>query len=88
MKRHQRFKPYIRRQRPSDKAEDLRTALRLGILPELSPKTYVLVQRGCPGVLAVGLSRREVQRSILSVTMKQKTFRRWQMDIKRRSQGR
>lgn len=59
--------PYIRRQKPSDKADDLRTAIRLSAFNLQNRKGWGMVQHGFRGpVLAVAGSKRELLESPLS----------------------
>lgn len=86
MKKRDKFHPYIRRMRPTDRADDLRTAMRLAFYSGRTT-AFVLVQRGFPhSVLAVGKSRRDIQQSILVVMMGRKKFKQWARDVKHKAQ--
>lgn len=85
-----KFKPYIRRMKGTETADDFRTSLRLSLLSELrhKRKVYVMVQRGFPNkAISVGLSKRDIKRHILVVACGKKTFNEWSNDTKKYAQG-
>jgi len=92
--KHRRLKPYIRRMKNSDKARDLRTAIRLEffkLMREVEGKKrwgYVLVQHGAGGVIAVAKSKAAVKDSIVVVGLGMKRFKAWQREVKRSARKR
>lgn len=75
------LKPYIRVARTSDfdgaKANDLRTAMMMGIIESEGHKAYVLVQRGSSGIITIARSRRELKKQIVPVAVGKMTFKEW-----------
>lgn len=74
------YKPYIRRITNKDRQNtncDFRTFLRLSF-PEMK---YVMVQRGCNNILAVGVSKQDLKTNIL-VVRSNKGFNMWANRIK------
>lgn len=75
------LKPYIRKARKDDfngaKANDLRTAILMGIIEAEGHKAYVLVQRGTRGIISIARSRRELEKSIILVALKKMKFNQW-----------
>ena len=75
------LKPYIRKARKTDfngaKANDLRTAIMMGIIEDEGHKAYVLVQRGTKGIVLIARSRRELEKLPIAVALKKMTFKQW-----------
>lgn len=86
--KHKKYRPYVRRLKPSDKADDFRTALRLAFYREVGWKGWVIAQHGFPGVVtAVDRSKRDLMRSPFVVYLGKKTFRQWARDFQRHAAG-
>lgn len=90
-KRHKKnlYRPYVRRMKTSDTAEDWTTALRLATF-QLTGGGYVLKQRGFKRfTMSVGASRQSVMESIAAVGWTpgstSKLFRAWSIRIRNRS---
>lgn len=82
--KHKKFRPYVRRLKPSDKADDFRTAVRLAVYREAGWTGWVMVQHGFPGrVMGVERSKRDLMRSPLPVLVGAKTFKQWARDAQR-----
>lgn len=76
--KHKKYRPYIRRLKPSDKADDFRTAVRLALYRQVGWSGWVMAQYGFPGVvIAVDRNRRDLMRSPLAVWVGDKTFKQW-----------
>lgn len=78
------LKPYIRKARKDDfngaKANDLRTAILMGIIEAEGHKAYVLVQRGTRGtrgIISIARSRRELEKLPALVALKKMRFKQW-----------
>ncbi|WP_028492741.1 hypothetical protein [Thioalkalivibrio sp. ALE19] len=72
---HKRYRPYIRRQHPSDRADDFSTAMRLALYLNQGWKGWVLVQHGVRGkVLAIAGTQEELVRSVIGPDER---FRDW-----------
>lgn len=75
------LKPYIRKARKDDfngaRANDLRTAIMMGIIEDEGHKAYVLVQRGTKGIISIARSRRELQNLPALVAIKKMKFKQW-----------
>ncbi len=75
------LKPYIRVARSSDfdgaKANDLRTAIMMGIIEDEGHKAYVLVQRGTKGIIAIGRTKRELRNLPAIVAVGKMKFNQW-----------
>lgn len=75
--------PMIRRFRPTDKCNDLRTAFRLATFEQMNKPFYVMVQRGFPDeVMICGLSKKDVKNQILAVSAGWMSYREWRKEIK------
>lgn len=84
MKRHKKFKPYVRRANGRERATSLRMAIRLAYYKMSGKPYYVMVQRGFPNaVIGVGASKRDVQRGPLLVAIGRLSFRTWSGAIRR-----
>lgn len=82
--KHKKFRPYIRRMKPSDKADDFRTALRLALYRDVGWSGWVMAQHGFPGrVTAVERDKSDLKRSPLAVYVGAKTFKQWARDVQR-----
>lgn len=81
------LKPYIRVTKPSDldgaKANDLSVAIMMGIIESEGCKSYVLVQRGAKGIIAIARSRKELKDRIALVGLGISTFKEWANLIKK-----
>lgn len=74
MRRARYLTPYIRRRHSGDRADSLRTALRMEVF---GARCYVLVQRGVPRrVLEVGRTRRDLA-SGLALPPSARHVRKW-----------
>ncbi|ADC73104.1 hypothetical protein TK90_2617 (plasmid) [Thioalkalivibrio sp. K90mix] len=63
---HKKYRPYIRRQHPADRADDFSTALRLALFQENGWRGWVLVQHGVRGkVVEIARSRGELIHSMV-----------------------
>jgi hypothetical protein len=63
MLKHIKNRPYIRRVRVTDKADDFRTAIRLAFYSEIKKTGFVLAQRGQKDVvIAVAKTKQELMR--------------------------
>ena len=75
------LKPYIRKARKDDfngaRANDLRTAIIMGIIEGEGHKAYILVQRGSSGIITIARSRRELKKQIVPVAVGKMTFKEW-----------
>jgi hypothetical protein len=77
-----KYRPYVRRANGREKAQTLRIAMRLAYYQARGKRFYVMVQRGFPNVaIAVGPSKRAVQRCPLTVNIGAETFRGWSRAI-------
>lgn len=86
MKRHKKFEPYVRRANGRERAYTLRIAVRLAYYLMSGKPYYVMVQRGFPNrAIAVGKSKRDVQRGPLLVAVGRMSFRDWSSAIQRSS---
>jgi len=86
--KHKKFRPYIRRLKPSDRADDWRTALRLAVYQMRNWNGWVMVQHGFPGrVMAVGESKQELLRSPFSVLSGRYSFKQWAREVQRHALG-
>ena len=78
MKRHKKFKPYIRQANGRERAEGIRMAIRLAYYQIKGGRYYVLVQHGFPSLaIAVGESRRAIIETLLPVKAGWTTYREW-----------
>jgi hypothetical protein len=88
VKRHRKFKPYIRLANGREKSSSFREAFRLAFYQSLGRPFYVMVQHGFPTLaIAVGPSRHDIQQSILVVRMRRKTFPEWSRSTQKFSTG-
>ena len=86
--KHKRYRPYVRRMKPGDKADDFRTAICLEFYREIKRKAWVLAQHGFPGrVIGVDSSKRALMQSPLVVAVGRKTFKQWARDTQRYASG-
>lgn len=84
MTRNKKFKPYVRRANGRERAYTLRMAIRLAYYVMSGKPYYVMVQRGFPNrAIAVGRSKREVQRGPLLVAIGKLSFCDWASSIQR-----
>lgn len=85
--KYNKFKPYIRKARGDEKADDFRVALRLAFYALRKKPFYVLCQHGFPKfVMECGASKREIANAIVPILLKRKTFKQWSREIKKRAQ--
>jgi len=83
-----KFKPYVRRANGKEMSSSWVIAYRLAFYRMLKKPFYVMVQHGFPNLaMAVGKTKRDVQRSPLPVAVKRKSFRRWANAVQRRAMG-
>lgn len=76
---NKKYKPYIRRLKPTDKSESMRTCVRMAYYNITGKKAFALVQHGFPDlVIEVGSSKQEIKKSILMGG----TFKQWQRRVK------
>lgn len=88
MKRHRKFKPYIRRANGREKSTSFRMAMRLAFYQSFNRPFYVMVQHGFPNLaIAVGPNRADIEQSILSVNIGRQSFRDWSRAIQKSSTG-
>ena len=77
------LKPYIRKARKDDfngaKANDLRTAIMMGIIEDEGHKAYVLVQRGTEGIISIAKSRRELEESPIELQLRKRNLNNGQI---------
>jgi len=77
--------------RGDEKANDLRTAMRLAfyrIIREDGYSAFVMVQHGFPKTaMAVGNSKQQIRDSIFVVWANRVSFGQWSRSIKRRAKG-
>lgn len=82
--KHKKYRPYVRRLKPNDKADDFRTAIRLEIYRQVGWSGWVLAQHGFPGrVIGVERDKADLMRSPFPVMLGQKTFKQWARDVQR-----
>lgn len=85
---HKKYRPYIRRMKPSDKSDDFWTAIRLELYRSADWSGWVLVQHGFPGVvMAVDRCKRDLMHSPFPVLAGSKTFKQWARDFQRHAAG-
>ncbi len=78
MRRHKKFRPYVRLANGRERSGSLRTAFRLAFYQGLGKPFYVMVQHGFPNeAISVGASKRDIQRSPFLVAAKKMRFRQW-----------
>ncbi len=83
MKKRKIYKPYIRRMKKTDYATDFQTVIRLAFY-ESRKNAFVMVQRGFPGkVFLVGQSKRDVMNMIVTISLREKTFKQWAGEIQK-----
>jgi len=76
--KHKKYRPYVRRMKAADKADDFRTTIQLAFHRMIKKPSWVLAQHGFPGrVMAVEFSKRDLMRSPLPVAVGAKTFKQW-----------
>lgn len=86
--KHNKFKPYIRKARGDEKADDFRVAFRLAFYARRRKPFYVLCQHGFPELaMECGASKREIANSIVPILLKHKTFKQWARAIKNRAKN-
>lgn len=82
MSKYRKGVAYLRHMKPTDKANDFRTAIRLGVFADKSGwkhpervKPVVLVQHGVKGVAAVFMNKEEALSSLMVVKRRQRNRR-------------
>ncbi len=84
MRRRKRFTSYVRLANGNEQAASLRVAFRMAVYETNGQPFYVLVQRGFPNqALAVGRTKRDIQRLPILVRCGRCSFREWAGKVKR-----
>lgn len=85
--KHKKYRPYIRRLKPSDKADDFRTDMCLALHRVTGWSGWVIAQHGFPGrVIAVERFKKDLVRTPLPVYFGDKTFKQWARGVQRYAQ--
>jgi hypothetical protein len=88
MMKNKKYLPYIRRPNGREKCDTFRLALQLAAHRLSKRPFYVMVQHGFRNsVMAVGATRKELEKSPIPVLAGRCSFRQWAKRIQRRALG-
>lgn len=83
-----KFRPYVRLANGREHASSFRDAFRLAFYQQLGKPFYVMVQHGVPNrVMAIGASKRDVQRQPLGAHKSRGGFKAWSKRLQLRALG-
>jgi hypothetical protein len=88
MRKRDRYLPYIRRANGNEGSGSILVSLDITLYRLTGRPFFVMVQRGYPNIaIAVGKTRRDLQRRLVSVRSGRITFKQWARGMRKWAHG-